>query len=173
MAKLKQKPVIPSIVKKVGLVGPYLRGEFRITKEPDEENPKQNVTRLRVKESYNSLKMITDYQKKLALRYALLVERAEGATQDIIAGVNLCSAGRESWEPKDGQLIAHEELSKIKTSVGKYHMDILQLVILKNLDCKQVAEYKGFNQYYAAGVVMSAFIKLEEAFDEVDNVTTR
>lgn len=169
MAKLKRKPVIPNLVKTSGTTHRYKMGQIETVKETDEENPKQNVTRLRVKASYNSLKMITDYQKKLAVRYALLVERAEGATQDTIAGVNLCSTGRNSWEPTHGQLIASEELSKIKTSVGKYHTEILNLIILKNIDCKQVAEYKGFNQYYASGVVMSAFIKLEETFEELDN----
>lgn len=173
MAKLKKKPVIPNPVKTSGTTQRWKMNQIETVKELDEENPKQNVTRLRVKESYNSLKMITDYQKKLAVRYALLVEKAEGATQDIIAGVNLCSIGRSRWEPTHGQLMAYEELRKIKSSVGKYHTEILDLIILKNLDCKQVAKRKGFNQYYAGGAVMSAFIKLEEAFEEFDNVIAR
>lgn len=173
MARVKRKPVIPNSIKSAGLTHRFKQGKIICSKEPDEDNPKQSLVRFRVKESYQSLKMITDYQKKLALRYALLVERAEGATPDTFANVNLCSVGRNSWEPTHAQFQAYEELIKVNGSVGKYHVSILKLIIMENMDCKEVAECKGFSQYYVAGVVMSAFIKLEEAFEEVDNVIAR
>ncbi|CAI3953942.1 unnamed protein product [Commensalibacter communis] len=175
MGKAKRKAQLryPQIVKEHGLQEQWNSRRLEVVEGQDEENPTRTVERLRVKETYNSLKMITDYQKKLALRYALLVERADGATPDTFANVNLCSVRRNIWEPTHAQFMAYESLLKIRKSVGSYMSDILDLIIMKNMDCAQIAECKGFSAYYVAGVVMSAFIKLEEAFEEVDNVIAR
>lgn len=173
MAKLKQKPVIPNSVKNSGSTHRWKMNQLELVKEPDEENPKQLIERIRTKNVYRELYArskgtITKIQVDCADRYAILNERAEGATQDQIASVNLCTPSGGKYEPTHAQLQAKATLRFIEEKITPYHVDLLKLMILKNLDCSKISEIIKLKERYLIGFIMSAFMQLELAFEELD-----
>lgn len=170
MAKLKQKPVIPSIVKGAGLVGPYLRGELQITKEPDEENPKQNVTRLRRKDFLSELhnrQIITHDQYQYGNQYAILCEKAEGGNQDLYAKISLLSVSRNKWEPTYSQHEAYEQLFLIWEGMGKFNIQILNMVVLGDMNASQIGKVTGSTRHSICGMIKMVFDSLENIFDKL------
>lgn len=171
MAKLKQKPVIPSIVKGAGLVGPYLRGELQITKEPDEENPKKNVIRLRRKNFISELlnrKIITEEQFRRGNQYAILCEKALGATQDLYAKVSLLSVSRKPWEHTQAQHEAYEKLFMIWEGMGKFNITILNMVVLGDMNAKQISVAISQNRNHILGMIKMVFDTLENIFEKLE-----
>lgn len=174
MAKLKQKPVIPSIVKGAGLVGPYLRGELRITKEPDEENPKQNVTKLRRKNFLSELlnrQIITQDQFRRGNQYAILCEKALGATQDLYAKVSLLSASRKRWEHTQAQHEAYEKLFQIWESLGKFNLRILNMVTLGDMNASKISKLIPRDRRAIGGMIEMVFDSLENIFDKLEKTS--
>lgn len=171
MAKLKQKTVIPSIVKGAGLVGPYLRGELQIKKETDEENPRQNVTRLRRKNFISELlnrKIITEEQFRRGNQYAILCEKALGATQDLYAKVSLLSVSRKRWEHTQAQHEAYEKLFQIWESLGKFNITILNMVVLGDMNAKQISVAISQNRNHILGMIKMVFDTLENIFEKLE-----
>lgn len=174
MAKLKQKPVIPSIVKGAGLVGPYLRGELQITKEPNEENPKKNVIRLRRKNFISELlnrKIITEEQFRRGNQYAILCEKALGATQDLYAKVSLLSVSRKPWEHTQAQHEAYEKLFMIWEGMGKYNIMIVNMVTIGDLNASQMSKLIPHDRRTISGMIKLAFDSLENIFDKLEKTS--
>lgn len=174
MAKLKQKTIIPNLVKTSGTTHRWKMNHLETVKEPDEENPKKLIERIRTRNVYRELfarnkGTITKTQVDCADRYAILNERAEGATQDQIASVNLCIPSGGKYEPTHAQLQAKETLRFIEGEITPYHVDLLKLMILDNFNCSQIANVKKLKERYVIGFIMSAFMQLEEAFEKLDD----
>lgn len=169
--KNKTGITFPKIVKKQGLVVPYLRGEYQVEKGEDPHNEKVKVTRLRRKSVYDEMLnrgSISKEQRDCAEKYAILCEKALGKTGDLYARINLLktsSVGR--WEPSPVQHEAYDKLFKIWSEIGRYHRNILNMIVLGNMSTKEISQAMKLNLHYTMGQVLSTFILLEEAIENI------
>ncbi|CAI3952374.1 unnamed protein product [Commensalibacter communis] len=169
----KKQPQItfPKIVKKQGMIVPYLRGEYQVEKQVDSDNPKRVTTRLRRKSVYDEMLnrgSITKEQRDYAEKYAILCEKALGRTGDLYAKMNFMRDGVGcSWEPSAAQHEAYEKLFKLWNEIGRYHKEILNMIVLGNMSTKDISQAMKLNLHYTMGQVLSTFILLEEAFENV------
>ncbi|MDI2113056.1 hypothetical protein [Commensalibacter nepenthis] len=172
MARVKRKSQAryPQIVKEHGLQEPWNSGRLEVVQEQDEENPKKTVERLRVKAVYDEMLSrgtITKEQRDCAEKYAILFEKAEGAAQGLYARVSLLHSNHNRWEPKYSQLEAIEMIRNIEAEVGKYHTIILRMIIIFNMNASKIAPVIGRNNDFVMGQIMSTFIRLEEAIENI------
>lgn len=169
--KNKSGITFPKVVKKQGMVVPYMRGEYQVEKAVDLRNPKVKVTRLRRKSVYDEMLnrgSITQEQRDCAERYAILCEKALGKTGDLYARINLMKEGNGgSWEPSVAQHEAYDKLFKIWNEIGRYHRNILNMIVLGNMSTKEISQVMKLNLHYTMGQVLSTFILLEEAISQV------
>lgn len=169
--KKKTNATCPKFVKKQGLVVPYLRGEYQLEQGEDPQNPKIKVTRLRRKSIYDEMLKrgsITQEQRDSAEKYAILCEKALGKTGDLYARINLLREGNSGhWEPSAAQHEAYEKLFKIWGEIGRYHRRILNMIVLGNMSTKEISQAMKLNLHYTMGQVLSTFILLEEAIENV------
>lgn len=174
MARVKRKSQsrYPSIVKENGLQDSWDTGRLEVIKEPDEENPKKTVERLRrknfVKELLNR-QIITQDQYRYANQYAILCEKALGATQDLYAKVSLISVNRNKWEPTYSQHEAYEKLFIIWGGMGKFNIQILNMVTLGDMNAKQIGIAISQNRNHILGMIKVVFDSLENIFQKFDS----
>lgn len=171
MAKLKRKPVIPNLVKTSGTTHRYKMGQIETVKEPDEENPKKNVIRLRRKNFISELlnrKIITEEQFRRGNQYAILCEKALGATQDLYAKVSLLSVSRKPWEHTQAQHEAYEKLFMIWEGMGKFNITILNMVVLGDMNAKQISVAISQNRNHILGMIKMVFDTLENIFEKLE-----
>lgn len=171
MAKLKQKPVIPNLVKTSGTTHRYKMGQIETVKETDEENPKQNVTRLRRKNFLSELlnrQIITQDQFRRGNQYAILCEKSLGATQDLYAKVSLLSASRKRWEHTQAQHEAYEKLFQIWENMGKFNIMILNMVTLGDMNASQISIAISQNRNHILGMIKAVFDSLENIFEKLE-----
>lgn len=171
MAKLKQKPVIPNLVKTSGTTHRYKMGQIETVKETDEENPKQNVTRLRRKNFLSELlnrQIITEEQFRRGNQYAILCEKSLGATQDLYAKVSLLSASRKRWEHTQAQHEAYEKLFQIWENMGKFNIMILNMVTLGDMNASQISIAISQNRNHILGMIKAVFDSLENIFEKLE-----
>ncbi|MDI2091606.1 hypothetical protein [Commensalibacter oyaizuii] len=150
----------------------FRREEFNIEVGVDPENPKQHVKRLRRKCVYDEMLArgsITQDQRDMAERYAIICEKSFGGSGDLYSKANLLSDGiRGCYNgPTLGQSIAYSKLFKIWTVMGKYHRTILNMIVLGNMGTKEISKKLQLNLHYTMGQVLSTFILLEEAMQDL------
>lgn len=170
--KRRSRKVLPSIVHRHHLESQYLAGKLKIEVGEDPDNPKQKSTRLRRQCAYDEMLnrgTISKEQRDCAERYAILCEKAFGCSSSIYARVTTwLTEGkmREGcWEPGPMQHEAYSKLFRIWQELGRYHREILNMIILGNMRNKEIAEILHLNLNYMMGQVASAFILLEEAME--------
>lgn len=174
MAKLKRKPVIPNLVKTSGTTHRYKMGQIETVKETDEENPKQNVTRLRRKNFLSELlnrQIITQDQFRRGNQYAILCEKALGATQDLYAKVSLLSVSRKPWEHTQAQHEAYEKLFQIWESMGKFNLKILNMVTLGDMNASEISKLIPRDRRAIGGMIEMIFDSLENIFDKLEKTS--
>lgn len=174
MAKLKRKPVIPNLVKTSGTTHRYKMGQIETVKETDEENPKQNVTRLRRKNFLSELlnrQIITQDQFRIGNQYAILCEKALGATQDLYAKVSLLSVSRKPWEHTQAQHEAYEKLFQIWESMGKFNLKILNMVTLGDMNASEISKLIPRDRRAIGGMIEMVFDSLENIFDKLEKTS--
>ncbi|MDI2091665.1 hypothetical protein [Commensalibacter oyaizuii] len=168
--KKKQSPkLLPSVVQEHELTLPYLRGEYALEIGEEPNSAKRKVTRLRRKCVYDEMMnrgSISEEQRNCAERYAILCEKALGSTGDLYARINLLKEGRGNWEPSSSQHEAYDKLFRIWKSMGRYHREIIDMIVLGNIGTKEISKLVKLNLHYTMGQVLSAFILLEEALKE-------
>lgn len=176
MARVKRKSQsrYPSIVKENGLQDSWDTGRLEVIKEPDEENPKQTVERLRrknfVKELLNR-QIITQDQYRYANQYAILCEKALGANQDLYAKVSLMSVNRNRWEPTYSQHEAYEKLFVIWGGMGKFNIQILNMVTLGDMNASQIGKAIEYNRHSICGMIKMVFDSLENIFEKLEKTS--
>lgn len=171
MAKLKQKQVIPNSIKTSGLTYRWKMNQLEIVKEPDEENPKQKVTRLRRKNFLSELfnrQIITKEQYQCGNQYAILCEKACGASQDLYANINLLRESRNKWEPTHAQHEAYETLFQIWERMGKFNIQILNMVVLGDMNASQISIAISQNRNHILGTIKAVFDSLENVFEKLN-----
>lgn len=174
MAKLKQKTIIPNLVKTSGTTHRWKMNHLETVKEPDEENPKQTVTRLRRKNFISELlsrKIITEEQFRRGNQYAILCEKALGATQDLYAKVSLLSVSRKPWEHTQAQHEAYEKLFMIWEGMGKYNIMIVNMVTIGDLNASQMSKIIPHDRRTISGMIKLAFDSLENIFDKLEKTS--
>ncbi|CAI3942000.1 unnamed protein product [Commensalibacter communis] len=169
-AKRKAQPCYPQIVKEHGLQEQWNSRRYEVVQEQDEESPKRTVERLRRKNFVGELfnrKIITEEQFNYANQYALLCEKALGATQDLYAKVSLMSVNRNQWEPTYSQHEAYEKLFVIWDGMGKFNIKILNMVTLGDMNAKQIGIAISQNRNHILGMIKAVFDSLEHIFNKL------
>ncbi|CAK7192405.1 hypothetical protein COMNV_00601 [Commensalibacter sp. Nvir] len=167
--KNKVKQSTPLLIRQAGVQQRWKRGELELEEAIDPDHPHHKTNRLRRKCAYDEMYgrgMITIEQRNYAERYAILCEKALGATQDLYAKISLLSVSRNRWEPTQAQHEAYEKLFVIWNGVGKYHIDILNKIIFGNMNINKIAQQQKILYHYAFGQIISSFILLEQVFEE-------
>ncbi|CAK7193429.1 hypothetical protein COMNV_01644 [Commensalibacter sp. Nvir] len=167
----KRKKYIPLLIRQAGVQQRWKRGELELEEAVDPDHPHHKTNRLRRKCAYDEMYgrgMITIEQRNYAEQYAILCEKALGATQDLYAKISLLSVSRNRWEPTQAQHEAYEKLFVLWHEIGKYHINILNLVILANMNATRLREFTRSNRHINIGQIMSAFILLEQAFEKIN-----
>ncbi|OUI77805.1 hypothetical protein HK18_01330 [Commensalibacter intestini] len=174
MANRRKKKIsaLPAVVTKHHLELPYKRGEFALETAVDPDDQKQKVTRLRRKCVYDEMLnrgSINQDQRDAAERYAILCEKSFGGSGDLYAKINLLKEGIHGHYdgPTLKQSEAYDKLFKIWEEMGRYHRDILNMIVLGNMSTKEISERKRLNLHYTMGQVLSTFILLEEAMKDL------
>lgn len=150
----------------------YRRKEFMVETGDDPDHPKQKVTRLRRKCVYDEMLArgsITQEQRDLAERYAIICENSFGGSGDLYARVNFLSDSKSGYRnsPTLKQSAAYDKLFKIWDVMGKYHRMILNMIVLGNMSTKEISQTLHLNLHYIMGQVLSTFILLEEAMKDL------
>ncbi len=163
---------IPRIVSQHHLERQYHSGKLVLETGIDPENYKKKVTRLRRKCVYDEMMnrgSINADQRNCAEQYAILCEKAFGQSSIIYARISNWfkegSIGCKNWEPTPIQREAYDKLLRVWEKIGRYHRDILNMIILGNMSSKEISLKLHLNLNYTMGQVLSAFILLEEALD--------
>lgn len=150
----------------------YRQGNMVIEVGDDPQDPNQRVMRLRRKCVYDEMLnrgSITQKQRDCAERYAILCEKAFGQSSLVYARISTWlkegKTHHNNWEPSPSQHEAYGKLFRIWQELGRYHRDILNMIILGNMKTKELAEKMHLNLNYMMGQVLSAFILLEEAME--------
>ena len=171
--KRLNKKKIPFIVRKHHLEAQYNSGKLIIDVGIDPQNINEKVTRLRRKCVYDEMMnrgSISVTQRNCAERYAILCEKAFGQSSSTYARIShWLKEGKISggnWEPIPSQHDAYNKLLSIWQEIGHYHLDILNMIILGNMRCKEISQLLKLNLNYTMGQVLSAFILLEEALEK-------
>lgn len=174
MARVKRKAAsyYPPIVRENALQEQWKSGRLEVVKEPDEENPKKTVERLRrknfVKELLNR-QIITQDQYRYANQYAILCEKLLGATQDLYAKVSLLSSYRKRWEHTQAQHEAYEQLFIIWDGMGKFNLRILNMVVLGDMNASQIGIAIKATRHSICGMIKMVFDSLENIFEKIEN----
>lgn len=156
-----------SVIESYNLKKRVKRGEFVIDVGEDPDNPKQNVTRLRRKWICDELwnrGIITDEQRLAAEKYVTLCEKAQGSTSEGYSNAKLICISQKKWEPSKYQHEAFKELFEVWQKLGKFHVIILNMIILGNMNNNDLSKKLGWNRFYIGGLIKSVFIRLEEIF---------
>ncbi|CAI3933671.1 hypothetical protein [Commensalibacter communis] len=168
-AKRKAQPRYPKIVQEHGLQEQWRSGRLEVVEGQDGENPKRTVERLRVKSVYDEMLSrgtITKEQRDCAEKYAILCERALGATQDLYAKVSLLSSSRNKWEPTQAQSDAYGKWFIIKSSMGVYLLKILNMLVLANMSGTQISVCEKVSKQHAIGLISASLTRLEEIMQD-------
>lgn len=170
--KKKINQTVSDMVKRPALHQQYRRKEFIVETADDPDHPKQKVTRLRRKCVYDEMLArgsITQEQRDLADRYAIICEKSFGGSGDLYSKINFLSEGihghYDGPSSKHGE--AYGKLFKIWWFMGKYHRMLLNMIVLGNMGAKQISEKLHLNLHYTMGQVLSTFILLEEAMKDI------
>lgn len=141
------KKKLPFIVRKHHLEAQYNSGKLIIDVGIDPQNINEKVTRLRRKCVYDEMMnrgSISVTQRNCAERYAILCEKAFGQSSSIYARIShWLKEGKISggnWEPIPSQHDAYSKLLSIWQEIGRYHLDILNMIILGNMKCKEISQ---------------------------------
>ncbi|MGL4686620.1 MAG: hypothetical protein ACRCVY_07700 [Commensalibacter sp.] len=158
-----------SVIESYNLKKRVKRGELVIDVGEDPDNPKQNVTRLRRKWACDELwnrGVITDEQRYAAERYVIYCELAAGSIgKSNIYNYILCIiSGKSSSEvvPTKSQHEAYKRLFEIWRELGKFHVDVLNMITLGNMNNIALSKKLEVSRFYISGLIMSVFIRLEE-----------
>ena len=165
----KKTPTIPALVKEHNLTERWHRGELAIDVGEDPDNPKQNVTRLRRKWACDELwnrGVITDEQRYAAERYVIYCELACGSIgkSNIYNSIlNIRSPKSSSFGPlSKSQHEEYKRLFEIWRELGKFHVDVLNMITLGNMNNNDLSKKLGWCRNNTSGLIMSIFIRLEE-----------
>ncbi|CAK7192269.1 hypothetical protein COMNV_00460 [Commensalibacter sp. Nvir] len=167
----KRKKYIPLLIRQAGVQQRWKRGELELEEAIDPDHPHHKTNRLRRKCAYDEMYgrgMITIEQRNCAERYAILCEKALGATQNLYAKISLLSVSRNRWEPTQAQHEAYEKLFVIWNGVGKYHIDILNKIIFGNMNAFALSKVLKMHRDFISGQIISSFILLEQTFEKID-----
>ena len=158
-----------SVIESYNLKKRVKRGELVIDVGEDPDNPKQNVTRLRRKWRCDELcnrGVITDEQRFAAERYVIYCELACGfiGKSNIYNSIlNIRSSKGSSFGPlSKSQHEAYKRLFEIWQELGKFHVDVLNMITLGNMNNIALSKKLGWHLNYTSGLIMSVFIRLEE-----------
>ena len=170
--KTKISIVGSGTVKKPSLFQQYRREEFVVEIGVEPDNPNQQVKRLRRKCVYDEMLArgsINQEQRDFAEHYAILYEKSFGGSGDLYSKVNLLSDGIHGHYdgPTLKQSEAYDKLFKVWGATGKYHRDLLNMIVLGNMGSKQISQRLHLNLNYTMGQVLSTFILLEEAMKDL------
>lgn len=170
--KRRSRKALPDVVRKHHFEPQYLAGDLTVEIGDDPDHCNQKVTRLRRKCVYDEMMnrgSISKEQRDCAERYAILCEKAFGRTSSMYARISTwLTEGKMSggsWDPGPMQHEAYGRLFRIWQELGRYHRDILNMIILGNMSNKEIAEKLHLNLNYMMGQVSSAFILLEETME--------
>ena len=158
-----------SVIESYNLKKRVKRGELVIDVGEDPDNPKQNVTRLRRKWACDELwnrGVITDEQRYAAERYVIYCELACGSSgkSNIYNSIlNIRSPKSSSFGPlSKSQHEEYKRLFEIWRELGKFHVDVLNMITLGNMNNNDLSKKLGWDRHYVGGLIMSVFIRLEE-----------
>ncbi|CAI3953749.1 unnamed protein product [Commensalibacter communis] len=170
--KKVRKVAISNLKKNSILDQQYRRHEFVIEKGDDLDDPKQQITRLRRKCVYDEMLArgsINQNQRDAAEQYAIICEKSFGSSGDLYARANylFSTSSRNNWEPSTTQSDAYDKLFKIWKEMGRYHRDILNMIVLGNMSTKEISQKLHLNLPYTMGQVLSTFIILEEIIKDL------
>lgn len=171
LKKRSDKKVLPQIVQNHHLESQYNSGELVVDIGIDPDDINQKVTRLRRKCVYDEMMnrgSISVEQRNCAERYAILCEKAFGQSSSSFARIsNWLKEGKTTnanWGPRPAQHEAYNKLLYLWQELGQYHRNILNMIILGNMNSKEISKFLNLNLNYTMGQILSAFILLEEAF---------
>lgn len=169
LSKKKRNNATPTLVKEHHKEEEWERGELAVDVGEDPDNPKQKVTRLRRKWRCDELwnrGIITDEQRLAAEKYVTLCEKAQGSTSEGYSNAKLICISQKKWEPSKYQHEAFKELFEVWQKLGKFHVIILNLITLGNMNNNDLSKKIGWNLNYISGLIMSVFIRLEEVMKD-------
>lgn len=160
---------VPTLVKEHHKEKEWERGELVIEEGEESDNPKQKVTRLRRKWVCDELwnrGVITDEQRYAAERYVIYCELACGpiGKSNIYNSIlNIRSPKSKSFGPlSKSQHGAYKRLFEIWRELGKFHVDVLNMITLGNMNNIALSKKLGWCRNNTSGLIMSIFIRLEE-----------
>lgn len=165
LSKKKRNNATPTLVKEHHKEQEWERGELAVDVGEDPDNLKQKVTRLRRKWVCDELwnrGIITDEQRLAAEEYVILCEKANGVHADIYSSICMLCTSPNTWEPFRSQHEAYKALFDIWRELGRFHVGILNMITLGNMNNNDLSKKLGWDRHYVGGLIMSVFIRLEE-----------
>lgn len=110
--------------------------------------------------------VITDEQRYAAERYVIYCELACDSIRksNIYNSIlNIRSSKSSSFGPlSKSQHEAYKRLFEIWRELGKFHVDVLNMITLGNMNNIALSKKLEVSRFYISGLIMSVFIRLEE-----------